>query len=104
VENRSEVDFAIVETIDAGPAGSARVQACSGMAVSEELPGLSWAVEVGLARDGRGGISGSVLARFDASQLRGVGPYFVSVVIDPDETVTIEQRAELPSDPARKLC
>ena len=101
VENRSDVDFAFIETSGDGEHGAALVEACSGMAVSQSLTD-GWELEVGAGN--ATGISGPTAATFEASRLRGGGPYLVTVVIHADRTASTAQTDALPPDPARTLC
>ncbi len=101
VENRSDVDFALVERSGGSGYGSALVASCSGMAVSQTLED-DWEAEVGVGS--ARGLSGPAAASFDASRLRGEGPFLVSVVIHPDRNASIRQVDALSPNPATTLC
>jgi hypothetical protein len=101
VENRSAVDFVLVETSEGNEQGSGLVAACSGMAVSQILAD-GWEVEVGPGD--AGGMSGPAAASFEASRLQGGGPYLIKVDIRPDLSASITQSNALPPDPAQILC
>jgi hypothetical protein len=78
------------------------VSACRGIEGSESGTPGKWSLQVG--RIGTPGSVDQVLASFDASQFTGAPPYLIGVLINPDFTATITQRASLPSDSARRLC
>lgn len=101
-ENRSSEDMGLNELHDGKLQSWGLISACSGMAGSEPGTTGQWSLQVG-----RVGVPGSVdqvLASFDSSQFTGDGPYLIEVLINPDFTATITQRASLPFDPARSLC
>lgn len=103
VANRSQTDLGMTEIVDGVARSWSRIPACEGMDLSEPMNGEAWAVEFGrsVRHDGTGD---GVLRRFDSSQLTGVGPYLIEVVINPDLAISVEQKSSMLADAATRQC